>query len=295
MTAVLVPVGPDPAEEGRLRDLVEAVRAFEPEVALVLVDDAVLPRAELATRYGATVVRTGVDVRVADPYSAMAAGTLAGLRAAKGHDLVVKLDTDALVAGPFVDALRRALERFPRAGVLGSYDVTCTGVSRDFSGWRRPIRRAARPALVRRRPPFVEIARPGLWRRRRAVLNAARGHGYVAGEHCLGGAYAVRGRLIDELAARGWLTAEPWLGTWLGEDVVVGLLARACGYTLHGLVGSGDPFGLARDGLAAPPDELLANGHTIVHSVKNDRRHTEDELRDYFRARRSRDPAAQQR
>ena len=284
--AVVVPVGPDPAEEERLRDLVEAIRAFESEVALVFVDDAPAPREALATGYGATVVRTGVDVGAVDPYSAMVAGTLSALGAARGHDLIVKLDTDAVVAGPFVEALREALDRFPDAGVLGSYDVTCTGVSRDFSTWRRPIRRLARPVLIRRGPPFVEVVAPAAWRRRISVLRAARRHGYVAGEHCLGGAYAVRGRLVDELASRGWLTPAPWLGTWLGEDVVLGLLARACGYALRGLVGPGEPFGLARDGLPAPPDDLLANGHTILHSVKNDPRYSEAELRDHFRARR---------
>ena len=286
--AVLIPVGPDPAEVGRLRDVLEGVRACEPGVRLVLVDDAPAPRDELARQDAMAVMRTGVDLRAVDPYSAMVAGTLAGLRAAQGHDLVVKLDTDAVVAGPFVDALAAALDRYPRAGVFGSHDVTCTGTPRDFTPWRRPIRRLTRPVLLRRAPPFVDIVAPATWRHRRAVLAAARRHGYVAGEHCLGGAYAVRGRLIGELASRGWLDAEPWLGTWLGEDVVLGLLARAAGYDLQGLVGPGEPFALARDGLPAPPEELLADGHTILHSVKNDPRYREEELREYFRSDRRR-------
>ena len=65
----------------------------------------------------------------------------------------------------------------------------------------------------------------------------------------------------------------------------MGAIARAAGYDLQGLVGPGEPFGLARDGLPAPAEELLADGHTILHSVKNDPRHGEAELREFFRSR----------
>jgi hypothetical protein len=218
----------------------------------------------------------------------MVAGTLGGLRAAMGHDLIVKLDTDALVVGPFVDELNSAMQRSPRAGVFGSYDRVCNGAVRDFTVWRRPVRRLTRRVLLRRASPFVEIVAPGDRRRRAGVLDAARANGYVDGEHCLGGAYAVRGELVRELDARGWLDARPWRRTWLGEDIVLGLLARACGYTLEGLVGPGEPFAVARAGLPAPPEELLSSGHSIVHSLKNDAGRSEAEVREYFRTQRAR-------
>src|SRR3954451_9371147 len=105
--AVLIPVGPGPAEPARLSDLVDALATFERARvdALVLVDDTPAPR-ELATApFTPTIVRTAVDVRTADPYSAHVAGTLAGLDAAQDRDVIVKLDTDALVVAPFLDAL----------------------------------------------------------------------------------------------------------------------------------------------------------------------------------------------
>ena len=286
--AVLVPVGPDPAEPARLADLVDALATFERASvdAIVLVDDAPAPRDLRAAPFATTVVRTGVDVRSADAFSAHVAGTLAGLDAASDHDVIVKLDTDALVVAPFLDALAAAAERALRTAIFGSYDRTCTGAPRDFSVWRRPVRRLTRPVLARRRAPFVQVVAREARRRRAEVVAAARANGYVAGEHCLGGGYAVTGRFARELARRGWLDPAPWLGTWLGEDVTLGLMARACGYALEGLVAPGEPFGLARAGLPAPPEQLIADGHAIVHSVATDARHPEAELREYFRARR---------
>ena len=86
----------------------------------------------------------------------------------------------------------------------------------------------------------------------------------LPGAHCLGGAYAVSAAFLTAVP----LAWRPWVGTALGEDVVVGLLASSAGLRMRSLTAPGEPFALAWRGLPAPPAELVAAGHSIVHSIK---------------------------
>ena len=296
MFAVLLPVGPSDRELARLDDAVDALRAAErPErIELILIDDAPQPR-DLAGRLdwpSARVLRTPLWAggRPPDPAGAMVAGTLAGLGLAARLELefLLKLDTDAHAIDPFADALRDALTD-PAVGIVGSYDRTCTGGVRDWTRWRRPLGRVGLPVSVVDAPAsrlgMRLVHRPAAARRAATrLLRQARARGYVTGEHCLGGAYAVSPALLahDHLFATA-----PWLGTGLGEDVVLGLLCRAAGLELRGLVGRDEPFGIEHVGLPATPAELLASGHSIVHAVKHRDAATEERLRAVFRVARA--------
>jgi hypothetical protein len=173
-------------------------------------------------------------------------------------------------------------------GVLGSFERTCTGAPRDWSGWQRPLARVARPVRVlplrgRGRLPRLVFKHRPQRAAIRWVLAAARTHGYVPGAHCLGGAYAVAPDLLHRRELLDW---RPWVGTRLGEDVVLGLLCHAAGLRMAGLVDEGDPFALAWRGLPGPPPWLLERRHAIVHSVKDDPDLGEAQLRAWFRRRR---------
>jgi hypothetical protein len=290
--AVLLPVGPSARDLERLDDGIESLRAVEPEreVQLLLVDDAPVPR-DLATRArwpGARVLRTGLweGRRPPDAYSAMVAGTLAGLRAAAEYqpEFVLKLDTDALTVAPFADQIRAAFVADPSIGVVGSYDRTCTGGARDWSMWEPALAHLWRPITL-----LPSAGRPGrrpVWRRSEArrsskrLLQAARSHGYVSGAHCLGGAYAVSPALLHRTDL---FDPQPWVHTGLGEDVVVGLLCHAAGLRPRGLVGAGEVFGLTHVGLPAEPSALIGRGHSIVHAVKDPDPMVEAQLRTAFR------------
>ena len=296
MFAVLLPVGPSDRDLQRLADAVDALRAAEPPdaIELILIDDAPEPR-DLAARAGwrsACVIRTPLWAggETPDPASAMVAGTLAGLRLAARLELdfVLKLDTDALAIAPFADAITAAFAD-PAVGIVGSYDRTCTGGVRDWTRWERPLARVGLPlALVDaqgRRFSRRVVVRPARARQAaRRLLRQARAHGYVAGAHCLGGAYAVSPALLGRPEL---FDATPWLSTGLSEDIVVGLLCHAAGLGLRGLVGPGEPFGLAHVGLPAPPAELIAAGHSIVHAVKHPDPAVEEDLRAAFRVARA--------
>jgi hypothetical protein len=289
MFAVLIPVGPGQTEVARLRDTAESLRAFEDpsEVSLVLVDDNAMPR-DLAGSVGqwasCQVVRTALwRDRTPDPYSAMVAGTVEGMKAASRHDpeFLLKLDTDALVIAPVSDKLRE-LFGDERIGLVGSYTQTCTGARRDWSVWEKTLRRAMRPvALGPGRSVRLRSPRRALATRR--LIQAALANGYVFGAHCLGGAYAVAPSLLSRQDLLDW---RPWVGTWVSEDVVVGLQATAAGLEIRGSVAPGEVFALAWQDLPLPPWQLIERSYSVVHSVRDQVHGDEPELRAYFRSRR---------
>ena len=292
MFGVLIPVGPGDEELDRLTDTLESLIAHEPadRVRLVLVDDAPRPRplAEHAPLPNVEVIRTPLwEQGTPDPMSAMVAGTCEGMRALAATDVAfaLKLDTDALVIAPFADKLQAVFEAEPDVGVAGSYDRTCTGAARDFSFWERELRLNRLPLQVlrikgRRKPAW----KPRTDRRRAAALERrAAASGYRRGEHCQGGSYAVARSMLDH---GDLFDFRPWIGGRVGEDVVIGLLCRAAGLRLRGLVGEREPFGLGHIGLPGDPDWLAERGHSIVHSLKDTDTRRESDLRAHFRARR---------
>jgi hypothetical protein len=294
MFAVFVPLGPDPRELDRLRDTLASLLAFEDgnEMHLVIVDDdggtgRALP---IESDYwsGVTVIPLQVPSGEARnrAYDAMVIGTVEALIAVAPHrpEFVLKLDTDALVIGPFSDRLREVFAD-PGLGVVGSYRHTCTGAPRDWSHWETALRRAARPLAIGR--DFRPLRRSrGAWRGLRSILRQAVSNGYELGAHCLGGAYAVGPGL---LAATQLLDWRPWVATGLGEDVMVGALAKAAGMEIRGLVEPGEPFGLAWQGLPLAPEQLLERRYSVIHSVKDQGYGTESQLRAFFRERRPSD------
>jgi hypothetical protein len=118
----------------------------------------------------------------------------------------------------------------------------------------------------------------------RSAVREALARGYVPGEHCIAAGCAISASMIAGMASRGWLD-EPrrWLNTRLGDDVMLGIQARALALDLRDLHAV---FGLKHIGLADTPQALVERGFAVVHSVKNDPRYREDEIRAFFAARR---------
>jgi hypothetical protein len=290
MLGVLIPVGPDSRELGRLADTLDSIRAFEDpgQIGLTVVDDCVEPRSlplDSAAWASVDVVRTPLwNAGTPDPYSAMVAGTIEGLAAAARHrpDLLLKLDTDALLVAPVADKLRTLLAD-RSIGVVGSYTHTCTGARRDWSGWRKRLLRARLPVAVIPGRKIPGLRSPRDARAASELLARARANGYVWGAHCLGGAYAVGAALLERTELLDW---RPWVRTGLGEDVVVGLLAAVAGLRIEGSVGPGETFGVAWQNLPLPPAQLLSDRYSVVHSVRDQEYGAETELRSFFRARR---------
>jgi hypothetical protein len=294
--AVAVPVGPGAREAGRVADLLASLRAHEPDAGpVVLVDDDPSERRLDEHR------REGIAV-VPNPRGGHGIGTLGGTCTATltalrwVHDNApgahcVRLDTDSLVIAPFRDRLVEALPGRPDAGVVGSFDRTCNDEPRDFSVWAAVARRHARPVWTWRRPPrrlrYVQVALTGRLAAVRREVRTALHRGYRPGEHCLAAACVVTATMIGAMATARML-ADPlrWLNTRFGDDIMLGVQARALGLDLVGLVGEGEPFGVRHVGLADSPSRLLERGFSFIHSVKNDPAFTEEEIRRFFAGRR---------
>jgi hypothetical protein len=304
---VAIPVGPSPVELVRLEDVLASLRAHVPDLdTVVLIDDGD-ERRELESLVEVdgphlVVLRPPRQPKLDHRDDRMAAGTLTLLRwlsDQKRIDYLVQLDTDALVIGDFRPSVEPAIEARPEVAVWGAHRENVEGgEERDFSMFRLPLRLAQLPIRVRlggTRRIAVEQALfgPNARARRfvRAALASARSHGYETGEHCLGGAYAIPASAARRMRGLGWLD-DPLAthGTRLPDDVLLGLLARASGLELASLVGPGEAFAIKFQGLLAEPEELIARGHAIVHSVKDHEHCREADLRSRFR--RARTPSS---
>lgn len=278
--------GPGVPEHVRACDLVDALRAHEPRTGpVVLVDDA--PGEGRTWPDGVAVLPNPRAGRGHGTLGGTCAGTLTALGwAAREHPgaWVLRLDSDALVVGPVADRVEAGFARHPDAGVLGSCHRTCNGAPRDLSWWAPVAAKHAKPVWLWRDPPLgrrhVMRAVPEV----RRTVREALARGYAPGEHCIAAGCALSAPFVEALRRGGHLD-DPlaWLPTYFGDDVMLGAQARALGFGLQDLH---EVFGLQHVGLAGPPDDLVARGFGVVHSIKNDPDHDEAAIRAFFRARR---------
>lgn len=271
MFGVIMAVGPGEREVARMHDTLGMLATHEnPDDAhLVLIDDAPAARGLDPGWPRQRVIRTPLRRRRrrVDARSAMLAATMAGLVECRdqGVELALKLDTDAAIIAPFAAQLDAAMDD-RELGVVGSYDRTTSGATRDWSAWDGELARCGRAWHMRRCPRGRRVP----WYKSRADRRTvgrlrAEGARLAPGNaHCLGGAYAVSRRYLE----RAELSWRPWVGIGLSEDLVVGILCGAAGLRMRSLVGPGEPFALAWQGLPGTPAEIAAGGHSIVHSVK---------------------------
>lgn len=285
---VAIPVAAGPVDHERVAGLLEALAAYEPRTTdVVIVDDeggrAPAPRtwSSSSPSLRVTVLPNPRCGRGIPTLGGTVCGTFAALAWAareRPGAWVLRLDSDALVIGPFADAIEAALQ--PGDGILGACHLTCNGQRRDVSAIAADVARHRRPVWAWRHPPrrpwWIRPADPFV----RSVLDAAARGGYVPGEHCIAAGCAITPALVAALHARGWLDDPArWLQARLGDDMVLGAMARACGLALRDLP---TVFGVAHRGLPDTAPALRARGFAIVHSVKNDPASSEEELRAFF-------------
>jgi glycosyltransferase involved in cell wall biosynthesis len=290
--AILIPVGPGEREQNRLGDLIESVSKYESRVGtILLVNDFDL---ESGT---STVGKLKQDldvVKIRNPRrgtgdgwaGGLCVGILEGLKWISAHrehvEFVLKMDTDALCISGFSERISKKLRAEPRLGILGTHKVNPNREPRAYSSWNASIRSHMRTVCVRGK--YVQITAWGQARQRRKALVSALKNGYEMGEHCQGGAYGISGSFIRKLSDAGYLNNPLlWLRAGLGEDVMMGILAKAVGFGLSDFNGPGEVFGVQHIGLAGAPEELLNRGYGIIHSVKDSAEYSEVEIRDYFR------------
>jgi hypothetical protein len=282
--AVVVPAGP--GNDDLLDTLDSVVRYTDPDRVIVVIDDV--------SRTGASLpdlTAVSPDIVVFRPPDGLPGDRFTGLwlkLAATYHwlvqhyepELVLRLDADALLLGPGIEILAgRAFAADPKLGLLGSYRIGPDGAQRDF-GWLAH--------QLRVKAGVLGLVHP----RRRAVIRRywqlARAQGYVDGEHVLGAGVIFRYEAIAAIDRNGWFTG-PWPEVMLGEDHIISMLTIAAGYRIGDFSGPDDPMALKWIGLPAHPDELLARGKLVTHSVRSWQDLDQAQIRAIFAAARRQD------
>lgn len=281
-TVIVIPVGPAEAAPSYL-DTLDSIAAFaEVTTGVLLLDDT--RRAD----FNASVAGAGVELEVlrgrgrSGVYGGLSALVCRGLAHAVGSMAaaqVLRMDADAVMTGPGLEAATRAaLAADPSVGALGSFRIGPTGTTRDF----RPAAELLRRDLGRRG------ARHPVWALTvRRLVRAAERHGYERGEHALGAALMMSRPFVEAAVDRGWMSASGGpagvVDSLLGDDHLLGLLTRAAGFRTADFGRPGDPLAVSWRGLPASPEELVTSKVSLVHSVKSWGGQEESDIRGRFR------------
>lgn len=297
---VIVPVAGTDEDWARLPDLLDSLWTYESSLdEVVILDDGSNQRPMPSAPATCKLTRLpNARAGRGDGWSGgLCAGMIGGFQylhssAPASRRFVLRIDTDALVIAPFANRVAQVFEQRPTVGMIGSYLVSPNGKPRGYEYWGELLKDMLRPWLrgARRR----RTGRPlpiNFWgppARLRRVIRRAMAHGYVLGQSVQGGAYAISMAAINRLAECGYL-ADPmlWLNTDLVEDVMVSMLVKASGMELLGFAANGEVFGVLHKGIPDTPQRLLERGYGIIHSVRNDPRISERDIRAFFQNMRS--------
>lgn len=297
--AALIPLGPGWAELQRLGDLLEALLHFEPACKIVLIvndgnDSNAVCQAVAQFRCQIELIPNPRNGRGNWWGGGSSAGTLGGLKWIVENEevsFVVKLDSDSLVVGPFRESVKAFFNQNPNAAVAGSHGRNPEGTPRDGLPFAPAIQKLRRRFTVWRKCALpgrnIQFTWFGRSKKIRDLIEAAIANGYEFGENCQGGAYALSKAGLLRFAEAG-LLEDPllFLNTPITEDVALGLFARSLGMDLCDFNHLGEPFAVRHFGLSASPEELLAQGYSVVHSIKDRGDYTEEGLRAFFKAKR---------
>ena len=298
--AVVIALGPGEMEELRFRDLLDALRCFEPSdcVGVVLVDDG-----ERGSEFIEKLSSYPPVFRIPNPRNGrgdpwkggLTVGVISGLSFVQSRltpEYVLKLDSDSLVIAPFHAELAEQFRAGERIGLLGARvhrDVPAQAGSAEY--WGRQILKSTNRHSITRQPKLeIGINFGPAAASLRCLLREAYKNGYSLGETCIGGGYALRSEALHSMYRLGVLSPSlRFIKLQLTEDVFVSLATRAAGFELKDLNDSGEVFGVAWNGLPGSPAELLEQKRSVIHSVKSSEGFEEKSLRAFFRNNRLRD------
>ena len=291
----IMPVGPAPEELVRCEDSLRSLYHYEPHARMILIDDTEHGR-QLSDRLQGIAGGSGSLYVLVNPRQSkghgwsdgLSAGVIEGIRL--GHSLqprfAVRLDTDSLVIAPFADKIVARLEGNPRTGLLGTFLRYPDGgprIKRDAESSIKRLMPIVRPfRFAGKWQPGLNFA--GLAGLRRTIVTKAFRNGYSMGTFCQGGGYAISADLIQ------WVTdnVKPltFIGTGLGEDIVLTLASYAAGLRPEDHNQPGEPFGVSMLELPFDPIGMVDRNYSIIHSVKSHGRFVESETRAFFLERR---------
>ena len=278
MTAV-IPVGPTCDLDFVDDTLASIERYAQPGYRLIISDDSGRDlRPSLQRAKDATIVparATGIY----SLYTNLSASFLAALD--EPFDILLRLDTDALVIGGGFEALAADFfDAHPTVGTLGPH-------SRDYDG--TPVDTSWARLRIFRQMTAYWLKQPRTSALTGRLILRARHHGYYLGELVLGGV-CIYSRAAVETLREHSLLGDPRLGkSKLHEDHLFGLALRSCGMELADFGAFDDqlPIGSHLTSLPASPGDLLAAKKALIHSTKRWQEMDQAGIREYFARQRS--------
>lgn len=272
----VIPVGPMCQPEF-VADTIDSILYFAPLSRVILVDDSQRGlAAELGQRYQLSVIEARVHGVFGNLYLNLSEAFREAL--AKPFQILVRLDTDALITGSDFEA--KALELFNedlQLGLLGSHRMSFNRDGIRSASWakHRILEYLAVRSWTRPREKLA-ITR---------MLARAHKNGYILGDSVQGGAAVYRFEAVAALDKHGLLGRTDLAGMGLQEDYIFGMCLYSLGYHLGEFGSRFDdlPMGVDWRVLPAAPSELMGLGKSIVHSTKRFEDMDERAIRDEFR------------
>ena len=310
--AVLVLVGPSPADLQGLQDLIESLLCYEAKMHwLVIIDDSQIDRGlasgVVTPSYCTTIsIHNPREGRGNPRLGGQCSGVLAGLSWLFEHAtpaFVLKLDTDTLIIAPFVTKLAESADEKTNVGIIGVLGPTADRSSAIFRCqffWPSPIiveyvtryghlPRLTNEANGKNASRQYRGTADSLWTPKiKSDIERAYSNGYLGLHYCQGGSYAISATMLKRLGEDGLLRdGNDWTSFPVGEDVMMGMYASAVGLNVCDCSATGEVFGVQFRALPHSPEELLHRKYSIIHSVRNNSNLSEDHIRNFFRSRRN--------
>lgn len=217
------------------------------------------------------------------PLSLKLLRTMAAARTEFDFDLVLRIDTDAIVTGPspHLDAASQ-FAADPQIAIIGALtkrgDGTDKTVAMRAAGEKLTIEMGLRRMvidLVKRHVP-VSRTRQLRWLGRSARRNVH----YTMGDTCTGGAVFISRKAVDRFLALGFHEMSGLRYSSCPEDWIFGLFSAAAGMRLSD--DQSQTMSINWRGLPCPPEEVVERGVKVFHPVKLDDPDAQGRIRGVF-------------
>ena len=266
----VIPVGPN-CQAKFVDDTLASVRHYVPLSRFIVLDDSGRGTgAGVGKDYDATVITTPGRGKGDGLYLTLSEGFREALL--DPFDVLLRIDTDAVVAGgTFVESARRMFADNPKLGSVGSANIG--NFKTDPS---------ARRGLLRNiRNPWCLVSDPRTALATATLTARSRMHGYPIGSYVFGGVCLYSRNGIQGLHEASLLGRTTFATMGVPEDHLFGLLLTSAGFDLATLEAM---MGIRWRTLPASPQDLLAAGRELVHSVRTWEAMDETAIRAVFAA-----------
>jgi hypothetical protein len=202
--------------------------------------------------------------------------SLLHIQASYDFQVLLKMNTDAILTGyGMEDDAIEYFKEHPNAGEIGTHVKDGTQVE------------AARARLLYETGNFGWLMDRKRCAKLRYYLQFARGNGYEEGEHMLAGASFYSPKLMNKFVHGDFLLREEISRSKLQDHHLSALLCRAAGMELGDFQLADLPLGNAPQKASRTPEDVVKLGGKVIHSTKTWENQSEQEIRDFFKARRA--------